>query len=369
LKSSFALLNHHNLFVSQYLGDQGILESQAAYAETLDHLMRLTQARPGRVLIDKHPGYFVSSLGKEKGILENIPVTPVQHHKAHFGAVLAENNLLRCEEPVLGVIWDGTGYGDDEQIWGGEIFVYEEGEMHRVAHLDYFSQLLGDKMSKEPRLSALSLLKNFPAKQKVLEKYFSEKEWDFYAKEIQQPRQLLTSSMGRLIDGVASLLGICQFNSYEGEAAMKLEAQAWKHRHYSFEYYPLPLMNKKIDHRAMLSYLLQDLEEKKEVSFIAWKVFCTLAKAIDNISEYFSIKKIAFSGGVFQNELLTELVIELLSQKNELYFHHQLSPNDECIGFGQIACYELFKRSLQTKRDERNTERTLFQSKKSNSCV
>ena len=346
LKSSFAILNHHNLYISQFLGDQANLESQNAYTETLDHLLQLLQAKPGRILIDKHPGYFVSLNGKEKGLIENIPITSIQHHKAHFGAVLAENDLLRSGDSVLGIVWDGTGYGDDEQIWGGEIFIYEEGQMDRVAHLDYFSQLLGDKMSREPRLSALSLLKNFPAKQKILEKHFSDEEWKYYQKGIQQPHQLLTSSMGRLLDGLASVLGICQHNSYEGEAAMKLEAEAWKHRHYSFEYYPLPLINKRIDHSVMLSYILEDVEERKETSFIAWKIFCSLAKAIENISEYFSIDKIAFSGGVFQNELLTELIIELLSQKKELYFHQKLSPNDECIGFGQIACYELYKRSL-----------------------
>lgn len=349
LKSAFALLDHHNLYVSQFLGDQASSESQTAYTETLDHLLKILQARPDRILVDSHPGYFVSSLGKEKAAAEKVPVSYIQHHKAHFGAVLAENNLLRTEEPVLGIIWDGTGYGDDEQIWGGEFFIYEDNEMQRIAHLDYFSQMLGDKMSREPRLSALSLLKNFPAKQKIIEKYFSEKEWRYYEKQVHQPGQLLTSSMGRLLDGLASILGVCQLNSYEGEAAIKLESLAAKHRHHSFEYYPIPLVNNRLGHDVMLPYIFDDIDKKEESSFIAWKIFCSLAKAVETMSEHFSVRKIAFSGGVFQNELLTELIIELLSQKNELYFHHQLSPNDECIGFGQIACYELFKKNLQTE--------------------
>jgi hydrogenase maturation protein HypF len=348
LKSAFALLNHHNLYVSQYLGDQETAESQTAYTETLDHMLTILKAKSDRVLIDKHPGYFVSSLGKEKAAIENIPVSYVQHHKAHFGAVLAENNLLYSDEPVLGVIWDGTGYGDDDQIWGGEFFIYEDNEMYRGVYLDYFSQLLGDKMSREPRISALSLLKNFPEKQQIIKKYFSDKEWEYYKKQIHQPGHLLTSSMGRLIDGLASIIGICQFNSYEGEAAMKLEAQASKYRHHPFEYYPMPLVNNRLEHSVMLPYIFEDLEKKEDISFIAWKIICSLAQAIETISEHLSIRKIAFSGGVFQNELLTELVIELLSHKNELYFHHQLSPNDECIGFGQIACYEIFKKTLQT---------------------
>lgn len=343
LKSAFAITNKENLYVSQFLGDQESVESQEAYTHTMDHLLKTLQAKPERILVDSHPAYFVSSLGREKASHENIPVHSIQHHEAHFGAVLAENNLLETNEPVLGVIWDGTGYGDDEQIWGGEFFIFEEHEMHRGAHLDYFPQLLGDKMSKEPRLSALSLLKNFPQKQNLIEKYFSEKEWEFYQKQIQQPGQLLTSSMGRLLDGLAAILGICELNTYEGEAAMKLEAFATNYRNHSLDYYPIPLSNNRLQHNVMLPYVFEDLEKQEDVSLIAWKIFCSLAKAIENVSNYFYADKVAFSGGVFQNELLIELITKLLSQKKELYFHKQLSPNDECIGFGQIARYEILK--------------------------
>lgn len=348
LKSSFAITNRQNLYVSQFLGNQESVESQQAYTETADHLLKTLQAKPERILVDSHPGYFVSSLGNEKATHENIPVHSIQHHEAHFGAVLAENNLLQPDDPILGVIWDGTGYGNDKQIWGGEFFIYEEHEMHRVAHLDYFSQLLGDKMSKEPRLSALSLLKNFPQKQNLIEKHFSDEEWEFYQKQIQQPGQLLTSSMGRLLDGLASILGICQLNSYEGEAAMKLEALASGYRNHSFEYYPITLTNSRLQHNVMLPYIFEDLEKKEDIPLIAWKIFCSLAKAIENVSNYFDIHKIVFSGGVFQNKLLVHLVNMLLSEKKELYFHRQLSPNDECIGFGQIACYEILKMKQST---------------------
>jgi hydrogenase maturation protein HypF len=93
----------------------------------------------------------------------------------------------------------------------------------------------------------------------------------------------------------------------------------------------------------MLPYIFEDLEKKEDVSLIAWKIFCSLAKTIENVSNHFDVDKIAFSGGVFQNELLVDLINKLLSEKKELYFHRQLSPNDECIGFGQIACYEILK--------------------------
>jgi hydrogenase maturation protein HypF len=348
LKSAFAINTDGNLYVSQFLGDQESVESQEAYLQTLEHLLHTLQAKPQRILVDNHPGYFVSLLGRERAAQDNIPVHSIQHHEAHFGAVLAENKLLESNEPVLGVIWDGTGFGSDEQVWGGEFFIFEEHEMHRVAHFDYFSQLLGDKMSKEPRLSALSLLKNFPQKQDVIRKYFSDKEWEFYQKQIQQPGQLLTSSVGRWLDGLSAILGICDLNSYEGEAAMKLEALAFRHRNDSIEYYPIQLSNNRLQHNVMLPYLFEDLEAREDTSFIAWKIFCSLAKAVEHVSNYYSVRKIAFSGGVFQNELLTGLIIQLLSESKELYFHKQLSPNDECIGFGQIACYELLKLKQST---------------------
>jgi hydrogenase maturation protein HypF len=201
--------------------------------------------------------------------------------------------------------------------------------------------LFGDKMSREPRLSALTLLKNFPHMQKLIEKYFSEKEWEFYQKQIQQTGHLLTSSMGRLLDGLASLLGICQVNTYEGEAAMKLEALASNYKRHSFDYYPISLSTNRLQHNMILPYIFEDLEKKEDISFIAFKIFYSLAKSVENVSNYFGTNKIAFSGGVFQNELLVHLITTLLSGQKELHFHKQLSPNDECIGFGQIACYEI----------------------------
>jgi hydrogenase maturation protein HypF len=344
LKAAFALLQQSNIYVSQFLGNQEHLESQEAYIQTLTHLMTLLQAKADRILVDKHPGFFVSALGKEKALIENVPLMEVQHHKAHFGAVLAENGLLGSTEPVLGVTWDGTGYGDDGQIWGGEFFVLQEGEMNRVAHLEYFPQLLGDKMSREPRLSALSLLRNWPAGLKILKSLFTEPEWAWYSKVLEQPQKLLTSSMGRFLDGIAALLGICSLNTYEGEAAMRMEALATSYRLHPKEYYPTSLINDRLSYGDLLAGVLKDLELKKDSAFIAWKVFCSLAQSISMVAEYIGARKIAFSGGVFQNSLLTELVIGQLSPKAYLYFHRQLSPNDECIGFGQLACYELLKK-------------------------
>lgn len=345
LKSAFAIQEHHQLYVSQFLGNQESLASQEAFTHTSDYLFDLLQVKPSVILADKHPGYFVSQRANELSLENNIPLFLVQHHEAHFGAVLAENGLLSEKEPVLGIIWDGAGYGDDQQVWGGEFFVFEEGEMYRAIHFDYFPQLLGDKMNHEPRLSALSLMKSFPSCQYILEPQFSATEWNYYQQLIKQPAGLLTSSVGRLLDATASLLGICQVNTYEGEAAMQLEATARSYKDEISDYYPLPIKNNRIDLLLLLQELINDKGAGMPVNRIAKKLFYSLALAVGRVSDYLGIEKIAFSGGVFQNALLTEMIDTLYAGKKDLYRHRQLSPNDECIGFGQLACYHMLNTS------------------------
>jgi len=353
MKSAFALLNQKNLYISQYLGDLGSLESQSCFKETLHHVSSLLQTTPQEIVVDKHPDYLVSQFGKLFAAEKNIPLVSIQHHKAHFGAVLAENNLLESKEPVLGFIWDGTGYGDDGKIWGSEVFIYENKTMDRIAHLNYFSQLLGDKMSKEPRLSALSLLKNNPKKQFVIQKYFSVPEWEYYQQLLQRPVNLSTSSMGRFLDGIAAMLGICLYNSYEGEAAMQLETLARSCSYKPYDYYSIPLVNDYLDWNVFLNELLEDWQQKEDVALIAWKVFFSLAKMVAQLSNHFFIDHIAFSGGVFQNALLNDLLIERLSFKRKLFFHQQLSPNDECIGLGQLACLQIMKQKELIKQKDK----------------
>lgn len=346
LKSAFAIQNREKLYISQYLGNQECLASQTAFNTTLSHLSQLLRIKPEVLLADKHPGYYTSQYAHELSLLENIPLIFVQHHHAHFGAVLAENDLLESAFPVLGVIWDGTGFGDNKQLWGSEFFVSNKGEVHRLASLDYFPQLLGEKMSREPRLSALSLLKSNPKRLAFLQSRFTVAEWKYYLQLIRQPAALLTSSMGRFLDGIAAILGICDVNSYEGEAAMKLEACAGTFDGMPAGCYSMPLQNGRLNHAVFLEELFDDLNRQIAVDFIAKKVFYSLAVAIGRVSDYYSIHQLAFSGGVFQNALLSDLIIEVLGNKKKLYWHRQLSPNDECIGFGQLACYQ----SLQQYR-------------------
>jgi hydrogenase maturation protein HypF len=345
MKSAFAILDQHNLYVSQFLGDQANYESQSGYKNTLLHLLGLLKTQPQQLLIDSHPNYFVSQTGKELAQEWNIPVMEVQHHKAHFCAVLAENNLLNKTEKVLGVIWDGTGYGDDEQIWGGEFFTLEDGDIDRYMHFDYFPQLLGDKMSKEPRVSAVALLRNNIDHLMMIKGQFSIAEREFYLKLLLQQQNLLTSSVGRFLDGIAAILNIQSFNSYEGEAAMKLEAVARSCKEKNFDYYPIAINKNRLDWSVLIEELMMDKANAVDTELMARKVFVSLPILIKNVAVRSGMHKIAFSGGVFQNAFLVDLILEILGDDFELFFHRQLSPNDECISFGQIAYAQFYEQT------------------------
>ncbi|MFZ1530271.1 MAG: carbamoyltransferase HypF [Ferruginibacter sp.] len=354
LKSCFTILNKNNLYISQYLGRQDSYEAQQSYRNTLQHMVRLLHVKPSSVLVDSHPQYHVTDFGKKLAAESALELKEIQHHAAHFCAVLQESDLFDITEPVLGVIWDGTGYGNDGQIWGGEFFTYQRGKMERTAHLEYFPQFLGDKMSREPRVSAVSLLRNNMEQLMMLKEQFVAKERMFYLKLIEHDNAIQTSSMGRLLDGIASILGICPVNSFEGEAAMKLEAMAEKCSEKTGHYYELTLQNDIISWHGMVTRVMDDKNAGIPIPFIAKKVFASLANLIGLVAEARKIKKIACSGGVFQNALLVDLIDELLGCRFEMYFQHKLSPNDENISFGQLAYVRNNVNLLPAKKELQN---------------
>lgn len=340
LKGSFALINNENLFVSQFLGDQSTFESQNSYQQTLSHFQSLLGFTPEIINIDKHPNYNVSLMGLELSLESGIESTTAQHHEAHFASVLMENNLIQSKNKILGIIWDGTGYGNDNQIWGSEFFLYENKTLERITHLEYYPHILGDKMSKEPRIAALSLMSKIPHHINEIKHHFNKIEWNFYKKQNFQTNKLTTSSMGRFIDGIACLLNISAKNTYEGESALLLETHARKSNGNTNEYYNLPYFENIIHYDNMLISIIEDKHKGVPINDIAYKVFYSLVKLISTISNELNIHEIAFSGGVFQNSLLNELLVEELGNTNKLYFHKQLSANDEGISFGQLAIHQ-----------------------------
>jgi hydrogenase maturation protein HypF len=330
--------------VSQYLGDLSSYDTQVNYEHTVDHLLGMMQVVPDKILIDQHPDYFSSALGKRFADRYKAEVDRVQHHEAHFSAVLAENQLMQSKEPVLGVIWDGTGWGEDSAIWGGEFFNYEKHSINRITHLDYFDHILGDKQSREPRLSALSLCKTIPEAKALLLPKFSGAEWDFFSQTWNKHNLIRTSSMGRLFDGVASLLGLCDKSTYEGEAAMYLETLARKAKPED----PW-IFDEKFSRERLIEKVVDELLFGTATEQVAYQFHRALVNWIEQVAVDNQIHQLAFSGGVFQNSLLVDLIIDNLSESFELYFHKQLSPNDECIGFGQLAYDQIKKESCVKK--------------------
>ena len=344
LKSTFTLLHQSQVYISHYLGDLAYFDTQENYRHTVQHFLDLLKAVPTYMLCDMHPDYPSTQLAVSYAKKWEIPLVKVQHHLAHFAAVLGENNLLSSKERVLGVVWDGTGLGEDKQIWGGEFFVFSEGEFNRHTHFDYFPFILGDKMPREPRIAALAASWEIEGIEDLLVKQFSDAEWKIYQQLLRRQKPLHTSSVGRLFDAVAALLEIRSVQSFEGQAAMELEGLA-------IQYFKKEGLDGAIDYfpkgktTALIRSIVRDVKRGISKEKIAANFHYTLVKMLERIANDLKINKLAFSGGVFQNSLLIDLLIHHLKAPFELYFHQDLSPNDECISFGQLMYYLVKKES------------------------
>lgn len=346
LKSTFCILNQGNVYISQYLGDLGHFDTEQNYEKVLNHLLRLFGEQPELILMDLHPQYPSTLLGAQLAKKLNIKSESVQHHIAHFASIIGEHNLIHIDEPILGVVWDGTGLGTDGQIWGGEFFLYQNYQFQRVNHFEYFDFILGDKMPKEPRISALSVCWEIEGVEKYLREKFSKMEWQIYASMLNKKSGLKTSSVGRLFDAIASVLGLKDKQSYEGEAAILLETLATQHT-IEFgldkldDYLSAKSLEKGIPTKSLIQNLLQDLSRGTPKAKLAANFHYSLVQSIQRIANDLKIKKVAFSGGCFQNGLLVDLILQYLHTDFELYFHQQLSPNDENISFGQLIYHSI----------------------------
>jgi hydrogenase maturation protein HypF len=346
MKGTFAFTYAQQLFVSQYWGNLDDFDTQTRYHAFLEHSLQLFKIQPEYILGDLHPGYFTTRLGQDLAAKWKVSFKQVQHHEAHFAAVLAENQLLDSPEPVLGVIWDGIGMGRDGQIWGGEFFLFAQNQINRLAHLPYFPWLLGDKMSKEPRLAALACCADFDLAKDLLKPKFQAREWDFYTKNLANQQGPKCSSMGRYFDAAASLLGLIDVNTYEGEAAVLLEVEArkWIKMGLSASQVPgfaSPEVLQKLDH-SWWGTFLEAIKKGQPKAQLAFRFHQTLVNMILAQARRFEVSKIACSGGVFQNTLLVELLqYTFMNEKPQIFFHQHLSPNDENIAFGQLIYSKL----------------------------
>ena len=338
LKNSIALSVGNEIFISQHIGDLETSEAFSTFRSTVADLPRLYEAKPNIIACDLHPDY----LSTKHASRMRLPALKVQHHFAHVLACLAENEL---EGSVLGVAWDGTGYGTDGTVWGGEFLLTDEESFQRAAHFRQFRLPGGDAAVKEPRRTALGVLYEIWTDNLISDRRlapiasFSNSELTVIAqmlsKGINSP---LTSSAGRLFDAVASILGLRQRVTFEGQAAMELECAIRPHID---ELYPFEIMNGSpsiVDWGPMIPEILLDLQKGESVGIISAKFHNTLAEIIVAVARKVGAPRVLLTGGCFQNRFLIERSVRRLSEAGfQPYWHQRVPPNDGGIALGQIV--------------------------------
>ncbi len=340
LKNTVAVSRGSNVFISQHIGDLETPQAAKAFGEVLGSLENLYDTKPLRVACDLHPDYISTARMEAYGI----PITRVQHHLAHVCSCMLDNEL---EGSVLGVSWDGTGYGTDSTVWGGEFITVGNGSAVRSAHIRTFLLPGGEAAVKEPRRSALGILSDmfedpfgeFP-ELPTMEAFTSAEQLNvmkMIKKEINSPR---TSSAGRLFDAVASMLGICQKIEFEGQAAIALEyvaAQAPPDSGcYTIEIKHIDSIEI-LDWEPLVREILSDIHSGVHSPVIARRFHNTLIESIIGIAVRIAEKRVILTGGCFQNLLLLEGAYKGLEESGFQPFRHRLiPPNDGGIAAGQI---------------------------------
>ena len=334
MKGTFSFSQDAMIFPSQYLGDMKDMGTAQFYEKALRHFLGLYSFAPERLVTDLHPLYLSTAAAKR--IFPRLPALAVQHHYAHMMACLAEN---RVDSPALGIIMDGTGYGSDGSIWGGELLCGDAERFERCGHLREFRLPGGDRAVTEPWRCGLSLLVESCGVSQALG--LCRILWPG---RIAAARQLLnawqafplTSSCGRLFDGLAAIVLKKETVSYDGEAAMELQAFAETHPT-SVAGPPFDVENNVIDWRPFVAALAQ---APHDALFAAGAFHTRLAQALArcaaDVAGQTGIRLAALSGGCWQNALLLKETLPLLRARGLTPLTHKLlSPNDECLSVGQ----------------------------------
>lgn len=349
LKNTVAITAGPNVFISQHIGDLETPQSLAAFEQVIHSFRTLYRSEPQRVVADLHPDYLSRKFAATLGI----PVDLVQHHYAHVAACMAENDL---DGRALGVSWDGTGYGTDGSIWGGEFLLTDDAGFERVATLRPFRLPGGEWAIREPRRSAFGMLHAlYGASMVDRTDIASVVAFDSPARvllvqalerEVNAP---LTTSAGRLFDAVASLTDLRQITSFEGQAAMELEAAAQKHE---VEPYPFLLTSEGarfagspwqapatvVDWEPLVRAILADVAAQALHGVISARFHTSLAAMIVDVAARVGEPKVVLTGGCFQNRRLLELTVRALRNAGfRPYWHQRVPPNDGGISLGQIA--------------------------------
>lgn len=339
LKNTIALAVDDNVFISQHIGDLETVPAEDAFRRVVADLQQLYEAPAHLVVADLHPDYLSTKFAES---CHPHPVR-VQHHIAHVLSAIAENETPL---PALGVAWDGTGYGNDGTIWGGEFFEVNDRNITRVATLRHFPLPGGEAAVKEPRRAALGLLFElfggalFCKNELLPVTAFSAAELSVLKTMLERKvNSPITSSVGRCFDAVASIVGLRQEMRFEGQAAMELEFALAGTA--TDEFYPLPLVPgpalMTLDWGPAIGGILDDRQRGVSVARISAKFHNTLAEAVVAVARHAGHTSVALSGGCFQNRYLLEKTVHRLrAAKLRPYWHQRVPPNDGGIALGQV---------------------------------
>lgn len=349
MKNTFCLTKNHYAFVSHYIGELDNYETSQAYETGIAHYERLFRIQPEVIVVDIHPDYLATRYGLDRAKSESLPVIQVQHHHAHIAACMAEHHVSP-DEAVIGISFDGTGYGDDGAIWGGEILIATYTAYQRRYHLNYTPLPGGDKAIQEPWRIALSWLgqagiewdHDLPPVKWAQRLSSSQPEFPPALHVIEQ--QLAsrlnspdTSSIGRLFDAVSSLIGLRHVVNYEAQAAIELEALVAPHE---FGVYAFALDQALLDFTPVIREVVADYRLGINRSVIAARFHNTLAFAVQEAARQIrsetGLTKVVLSGGVWQNVTLLGRAVGLLKNDHfDVLIHQHVPPNDGGLSLGQ----------------------------------
>ncbi len=337
LVNCFAVGKGNEALLSQHIGDLKNMETYTFYKESVDRFGKLFRFKPELMACDMHPDYLSTRFAQESGL----PLVEVQHHHAHITSCMAEHGL---DEQVIGVSFDGTGYGDDGHIWGGEFFVCDLNGYQRKKHFEYLPIPGGDKAIKEPWRMGLS----------YLHRSLGETMWDMKIPIInyrpQDEMELLvdsidkginapmSSSAGRLFDAVTAIMGLVYRATFHAEAPMRLEAAIGEQHDHRYEY---QIKSDIISFKQMIEEIVEDITGKESQAYVALKFHNTIVdvivKTVKQIAEKYGLKKVVLSGGTFQNKFILSNTERLLSVEGfEVFSQQKVPTNDGGIALGQM---------------------------------
>lgn len=335
MKNSVCFIKGNRAIMSQHIGDLENAKAEKYFEETIGNFVKFYGIKPRAVACDKHPDYISTRFAESFAARKKIKLFMVQHHYSHMLSVMAEKGL---KSKALGIILDGTGYGDDGNIWGGEFLIGDVKGFERAGHFKYIKLPGGDLASTETDRSAISILSGFLTDGEIIAEYGAER-----AKALLQALKLnintpRSSSVGRLFDAAASITGTCSLSTYDAEAPMRFEAAAFDRK--ASKSYGYIINNSadsvEIDMQPAFSQLWQDRTRAMAPVNFHLTIANAAYEAAELISKKMAIKDIILSGGVFQNTVLLEMILKRLKKAGfNVLMHEKLPPNDGSIALGQ----------------------------------